>query len=465
MECLFPASMARTLTELESLEVIDCGVEVIVEKEEVEGRLVFPKLTSSALGVLQKLKWISPGAHNLKWPELKELKVWGCDQVSIFASKFSRFQETSQQYLLESSIQHPFFLAEEGTFPKLEALKLDLHDLTTQCDQFLIESFCNLKFLEVQCNHDTSAIFPSNLLKRLQNLEKLVVSYNSWQEIFQYEEFIGPRKHARLLPRLKELIVSKAQMLTHLWKEDIQESLAFHKVLEILVVSECHKLKSLVPSLICFPNLTDLEILGCNGLINLITCPTAKSLVQLRKMSVSSCKGITEIVAKGDDQAKVNMGVESCANLNSIFLFKMFKVFQSLELVNVVRCGSLKQVFDLQGPSFQETSVVTVTQLKHLYLDHLPKLMHISNKDPRDIWSFQNLCDVRVVGCESMECLFPTFMVKTLTELESLVVIGYGIEVIVEKEEAEGRLVFPKLTSVALRALQKLKWISPGHII
>ncbi|KAG7942002.1 hypothetical protein I3843_16G077300 [Carya illinoinensis] len=305
MECLFPASMARTLTKLESLEVIDCGVEAIAEKKEAEGKLVFPKLTSLALGALPKLKWIFPGVHNLEWPVLKELNVWRCDQVSIFASKSSCFQETSQQCLLESSIQHPLFLVEEDTFPKLEVLKSDIHH-TTWCDQFLVESFCKLKVLVVKCNHDTSAISPSNLLTRLQNLEKLFVSCNYWQEIFPYEEIIGRGKHARILPQLKELRVSKAHMLTqYLWKEDVQESLVFCKELEVLAVSECHKLKSLVSSSVCFQNLKELEILNCKGLINLITYRTAKSLVQLRKMSVSSCEEITEIVARGDDEAKV----------------------------------------------------------------------------------------------------------------------------------------------------------------
>ncbi|KAG6701565.1 hypothetical protein I3842_08G171500 [Carya illinoinensis] len=350
MEYLFPASMARTLTELESLVVMGCGVEVIVDKEEAEGRLVFPKLTFLALEALRKLKWISPGAHNLELPVLKELRAWGCDQVSIFASKFSRFQETSQQCLLESSIQHPLFLVEEDTFPKLEVLRSDPHDMITWHDQLFIESFCNLKVLEVQCNHDTSAIFPSNLLKSLQNLEKLVVNNNSWQEIFQYEEFIGPGNHARLLPQLKELRVCKARMLTHLWKEDIQESLVFHKVLEILAVSECHKLKSLVPSSVCFHNLTDLEILSCNGLINLITHATAKSLVQLRKMSVSSCEGIIEIVAKGDDQAKVVITFSklTCLKFDCLPNFASFCsgsysiMFPYLEEVFVGECPVMK---------------------------------------------------------------------------------------------------------------------------
>ncbi|KAF5462724.1 hypothetical protein F2P56_018707 [Juglans regia] len=307
LKSFFPTvSMATSLMQLEDLRIVNCRIEEIVARggEEATPRFVFPNLTSLELGILPKLKWIFPGAHNLEWPVLKTLKAWGCDQVSIFASKFSRFQETSQQCLLESSIQHPLFLVEEGTFPKLEALKSDLQH-TIWYAQFFVESFCKLKVLEVKCNDDTSVLSLSNLLKRLQNLEKLVVSCNSWQEIISYEDFIGPEKQTRILPRLKELRVSEAPMLTHLWKEDVQESLVFDKVLEILAVSECHKLRSLVPSSAYFHNLTDLEILSCNGLINLITYTTAKSLVQLRKMSVSSCEGITEIVARGDDQAKV----------------------------------------------------------------------------------------------------------------------------------------------------------------
>ena len=50
----------------------------------------------------------------------------------------------------------------------------------------------------------------------------------------------------------------------------------------------------------------NLEILKGHGLINLFTSSTAKSMVQLKKMSVSECERIAEIVVcKGGEASEV----------------------------------------------------------------------------------------------------------------------------------------------------------------
>ena len=51
----------------------------------------------------------------------------------------------------------------------------------------------------------------------------------------------------------------------------------------------------------------------------------------------------------------------------------------------------------------QETCGVTATQLKELHLLHLPKLKHIWNKDPHEIFRFQNPHEVH----ENMESPLP----------------------------------------------------------
>ena len=122
-------------------------------------------------------------------------------------------------------------------------------------------------------------------LKRLHNLENLLVKESSWEEIFPYEELFGQEKHARVLTKLKVLKLNELHMLTHLWKEDTQPSPIFH-CLEDLYVMLCVKLKILVPASVSFQNLMNLEILKCHGLINLVTPSTAKSLIQLKKLSV-----------------------------------------------------------------------------------------------------------------------------------------------------------------------------------
>ncbi|KAF7848972.1 hypothetical protein BT93_L1382 [Corymbia citriodora subsp. variegata] len=84
---LFPASIAMHLTQLEELEIYECGVVELIEKEGLVSRDVFPRLISLKLKYLIELKCIYKGTHALCWPALKTLEVHGCDKVEILASQ------------------------------------------------------------------------------------------------------------------------------------------------------------------------------------------------------------------------------------------------------------------------------------------------------------------------------------------------------------------------------------------
>ena len=214
--------------------------------------------------------------------------------------------------------------------------------------QFLEEEFfCKLKFLSVIGYLVISDW--SGFLKRLHNIEKLVLTGSSQEKIFACEELFDQEKHERILPQLRELELLNQPLLTCLWKEDTQPSLILHN-LENLKVSQCGKLKILVPSSISFQNLTNLEILKCHGLINLVTFSTAKSLVQLKKMSVSECEKITKVVV---------------------------------------------------GDGGEVSEVITFTQLTYLKLDSLPKLASFCSKS----YSFKlpSLEEVIVRQCPKMK--------------------------------------------------------------
>ena len=116
LQSLFPASVARCLMQLEDLGIENCGVEEIISCEDVAeaaARFVFPNLTLLLLCNLPKLKWFYRQVHTSELPLLKQLKVTRCDQIEIFASKFSSFQETIERSELEPSIQQPLFLVQE----------------------------------------------------------------------------------------------------------------------------------------------------------------------------------------------------------------------------------------------------------------------------------------------------------------------------------------------------------------
>ena len=112
----------------------------------------------------------------------------------------------------------------------------------------------------------------------------------------------------------------------------------------------CGKLTNLVPSSISFPNLTNLEIWKCHGLINLFTPSTAKSLVKLKKMSVSECERITEVVLgkRGEAGEVITFTQLTYLKLDSLpklasFCFGSYSFeLPSLEEVIVRQCPEMK---------------------------------------------------------------------------------------------------------------------------
>ncbi|KAL0005320.1 hypothetical protein SO802_012881 [Lithocarpus litseifolius] len=353
LKSLFPASMAKSLMQLENLGIFDCGLEEIVAGEEGEkaiARFRFPQVTVLLLIDLPGLKWFYPGVHTSEWPMLREMCMFGCEKVETLASGLSSFQETLQEGQLNISIQQPFFLVEEAVFPNLETLRLMNNQSIKEIwhGKLLGECFCKLKVLEVIiCSNKSFSL--SSFLQKLDSLEKLVLINSFLEEIFTYEEILQLGKHARILTQLKELKLSQLPMLTHLWKEDIEPSSIFQN-LETLELSQCGKLKALVPSAVSFQNLTNMEVSECHGLIYLVTSTAAKSLVQLKKLSVSGCKRIIEIVASegGEVNDVINfcklayLKLENLPNLTNFCSGSYSFEFPSLEEVIVEQCPEMK---------------------------------------------------------------------------------------------------------------------------
>ena len=157
--------------------------------------------------------------------------------------------------------------------------------------------------------------------------------------------------------------------------------------------------------------------------------------------------------------------VQYYENLVNIFESNMLTRFQSLETLQVYNCGSLQEVFEIQGHDYRDTHAVTVIPLKKLYLRRLPKMKQIWNKDPHGIFNFPNLQVVSAWECESLQSLFPASVARCLMQLEDLRIVDCGVEEIVSREEiaeAAARFVFPKVTLLVLHKLPKLKWFCRG---
>jgi hypothetical protein len=245
---------------------------------------------------------------------------------------------------------------------------LDWDDTVNQtCGRLLTESFCKLKVLKLYCKDDRSTAFPWLIVQRLYNLKELHIRDFFDEEICACGPIDMERQYSGSLERLMKLYLSKMPKLMHLSNENSQKGRAFQN-LEILIVSDCGRLKNLMPSSVSFRNLNRLEVWSCHGLISLLTSSVVKSLVKLTSMSIYECKRMEEIVTKeeggeaGDEicfnQLK-NLSLVGLPTLRSFHLGNHTIKFPSLVDVYVSRCPELK-IFSngvLSMPKLKEVSL------------------------------------------------------------------------------------------------------------
>ncbi|XP_034707644.1 uncharacterized protein LOC117930941 isoform X2 [Vitis riparia] len=261
LKYLFPITVAEGLVQLEELQIINCGVEEIVANEngdEVMSSL-FPELTSLTLSGLDKLKGFYRGTRIARGPHLKKLIMLAWDQVGTL------FQEIDSEGYIDSPIQQSFFLLEKDAFLHLEQLILEGPKMKIWQGQFSGESFCKLRLLKIRKCHDIFVVIPSNVLPKLYNLEELHVSKcNSVKEVF---ELVDKEYQVETLPRLTEMFLEDLPLLTYLS--------GLGQILK---------------------NLHSIEVCGCGNLIYLVTSSMAKTLVQLKVLTIGKCESVEEIV-------------------------------------------------------------------------------------------------------------------------------------------------------------------------
>ncbi|XP_058007404.1 uncharacterized protein LOC110653611 isoform X2 [Hevea brasiliensis] len=337
---LFPASIAESLLQLEKLTIIKCGVEEIVAKpEDVEPApyycFKFPQLTSLKLIELSELRSFYPGTHISEWQKLKCLEVRNCRKVRKFG-----LEEVHEEGQHSIPIQRPLLLLEKMS-PNLEELTLEHKDLIAiQHGQLSFQHFSKFKVLTLRNLQNRSQLFLIGFLKTLHYVETIVVESSNLEELFSCEGFT-------LVKNLKLLTVDN---LKQIWDQDSRlKPILQH--LETLSVKHCNSLINTVPLSSSFLNLAALEVSYCKGLVNLITVSTAKTMVQLTKITVRSCDKMTEIVTSdGDDHTEdeiifSKLQILKLTHLSSLFSFcsgnHAFN-FPSLENVKVKGCLQMK---------------------------------------------------------------------------------------------------------------------------
>ncbi|RHN78626.1 putative P-loop containing nucleoside triphosphate hydrolase, leucine-rich repeat domain, L [Medicago truncatula] len=494
---IFPLTVARDMMQLQSLRVSNCGIEEIVAKEEGTNEIVnfvFSHLTFIRLELLPKLKAFFVGVHSLQCKSLKTIYLFGCPKIELFKTEL-RHQESSRSEVLNISTYQPLFVIEE-VLTNVERLALNNKDFGILQSQYSGVQFNNVKHIDVCEFYTEEATFPYWFLKNVPSLESLLVQWSLFTEIFQGEQLISTEKETQISPRLKQLELGQLHRLQYICKEGFKMDPILHFI-ESINVNHCSSLIKLVPSSVTFTYLTYLEVTSCNGLINLITYSTAKSLVKLTTMKIKMCNLLEDIVNGKEDETKE---IEFCS-LQSLELISLPRVcrfcscpcpitFPLLEVVVVKECPRM-ELLSLGVTNTPNLQIVQIEEsneenhwegdlnrsVKKLFDDKVAfrefKYLALSDhSELEDIWYgrldhnvFCNLKHLVVERCDFLsQVLFPSNVVQVLHGLEELEVRNCdSLEVVFDVRDLKTKEILIKqrtrLKSLTLSGLPNLKHI------
>ncbi|XP_054780790.1 uncharacterized protein LOC129288302 [Prosopis cineraria] len=477
LEYLIPFSIALGLPKLERIIIKRAGnMKNIVSKKEgpsdSPARFEFKQLNSLKLWNLQDLEGFCTENHTLVCSSLKTLSVHNCMKLKLFKTQC---QEGVSDNNLQVSMQ-----------PLLA-----------------LEEMCNIE--------DAQATFLYWILQNITTLEWLVIRSNSSKVIFQ-DEIPGDEKGQKdIKAKIKKLTLNDLDELRHICKEGFQLN-PILEALEYLHVSCCSNLKLLVPSSVTFNRLAYLQVQNCNGLNDVITASTARSLVKLTTLKIRACNSVEQIVAQeGGESTNKEIAFDSLEvlELESLPRLKMFcssscyLKLPLLEKLVIRQCARMKSfsASDTSAPLLQEIltddqdeqwfcegdldgtvknifqHMVAFRSLERLELFQYPEFTEMSN--PTSTYSIgEELevteCDsleavfdikevddkvVKVDRCQQLTNLFSVSLCQGLRQLEELNIESCdGVEEIVANEEGLEELTFdfPRLTLLRLIRLTKL---------
>ncbi|XP_039162975.1 uncharacterized protein LOC104428109 [Eucalyptus grandis] len=154
--------------------------------------------------------------------------------------------------------------------------------------------------------------------------------------------------------------------------------------------------------------------------------------------------------------------VGDCENLCNIFPSNLIERFQSLKMIEVVRCASLKALMEhvaVKTKKMQQHLVFS--DLKELKLWHLPRLNAVVTSSTKLTLGLPSLTNVSLHCCPNLRCLFTNGTARTLDKLEILDVSDCNnMREIVAVEDGEERKLkvvkFSHLRTVKLCSLKSL---------
>ncbi|KAG4403275.1 hypothetical protein AAZX31_01G066400 [Glycine max] len=416
----------------------------------------FPKLESMCLYTLDNLEKISDNRlTEASFCKLKIIKIKKCGQLkNLFP-----FSMVSHLTMLET-----IEVCECDSLKEIVSVERETH---TICDDKI--EFPQLRILTLQSLPAFTCLYTN---------EKMPSCAHSLEDQVQNKN--------------KDIITEVGQSVTDACLSLFNEKVSIPK-LEWLELSSINIQKIWSDqSLHCFQNLLTFNVIDCGNLKYLLSFSMARSLVNLQSLFVSSCKMMEDIFLPEDARnidvfpklkkmemvfmEKLNtiwqphIGLHSFHNLDSLIIRQCDKLvtifpsymeqrFQSLQSLIIIDCKLVENIFDFEN--IPETCDRNETNLHYVFLQALPKLVHVWREDTSEILKYNNLQSISINGSPNLKYLFPLFVANELEKLEYLSVSNCGVmkEIVAWDKGSNENVItfkFPHLNCVSLQQLFEL---------
>ncbi|KAL7170102.1 hypothetical protein ACSBR2_035034 [Camellia fascicularis] len=357
LERMFSLSIARDLMQLQKLSVTECRkMEVLISSEE-EGdqneiastttettdKIVFPKLKGLYLGDLPSFTAICKAINGIELPQLNHLDLWWIPKLNSFCNTSDSNYDTIQPLFNKVELITLKHLAIVGMDNVIEIWPRELQPKVRDMIIYLCHKLSNI-------------LFPSNVIKGMQSLERLKVAWCQSVEVaFDLEGIIVREGYPDIvLPSLTTLVLLYLPKLTHVWKNNLLR----------------------IPS---FQNLTSLTVVGCSSLRYIFSSSQAKLLVKLREIAVAEC-GVLEAIVneepKVDDEVATNI--------------IMFPQLNSLKLYHLPSLKSLcPQAYTFEGSFIKKIKVINCPNMRALP-SALQRMLELQESNVREVEFFNS---------------------------------------------------------------------------
>ncbi|WCJ19205.1 hypothetical protein M5689_001502 [Euphorbia peplus] len=414
----FPSTIASQLVKLRILEIKWCfKMEYIVggpeEKDRRSSIPVFPELTSFIVDDLPELMAFSSESHMyLERISLDELKVTKCPKIKTLFETLPPDYETSQNKLLVSTNEVLFKIPPQ------------------------VQRSINVKFLEVGVCDNLSNVFSTHAANLLMGLERMEIRY---------------------CEKMREIVGKEEE------EEEEEEQEVFHACdllsLEFVTFDGCFQLKTFsYKNHFNTPNLKQININGSKYEI-IEDLNTTIEKVMSTKSLIFDMKELERIepVLIPDKDAIRDLEIEGCDKLMNAIPCNLIARLRKLEKLAVRWCDSLEEIFEYEDTiNFEEESNVTFSCLEEITMFDLENLKHVFTRIPKTIIGFQKLRKLCVHGCRSLRNIFSVSSVRGLLQLQELKISSCnGLQEIVAKENKEeqasrDRIAFPQLRRIEI---------------